>query len=112
MTRDEVRQLILENMKLGLVRFWIAKGTTTEVTVSVPIPENEEEKIEDKDPWNFWVFRLGADGFFDGQESSTSSNLNFNISTKRVTDKNKFSFRVSFGENKSTYASLMMERIS
>lgn len=103
MTRDEVRQLILENMKLGLVRFWIAKGTISDVVVSVPTPENQEEKIENKDPWNFWVFSLGASGFFDGQETYKSSNLNFNVSARRVTDKNKFSFRVRFGENKSTY---------
>ncbi|WP_296386275.1 hypothetical protein [Winogradskyella sp.] len=103
MTRDDNRKRVLENIKLGLVRFWIAKGTTTEVVVNVPTPENEEEKIEEKDPWNYWVFRAGANGFFDGQESSKSSYLNFNISAKRVTDKNKFSFRVSFNENKSTF---------
>ncbi|WP_171817158.1 hypothetical protein [Winogradskyella sp. PG-2] len=58
--------MMLKNIKLGLVRFWIAKGTTTEVTVNVPTPENEEEKIEEKDPWNYWVFRVGANGFFNG----------------------------------------------
>jgi hypothetical protein len=39
MTRDEVRQRVLKNLKLGLVRFWIEKGTVDDVTVSVPIPE-------------------------------------------------------------------------
>ncbi len=103
MTRDEVRQLTLIKIKLGLVRFWIAKGTISDVTVNVPTPENEEEKIEDKDPWDFWVFSLGASGYFNGQESNKSSNLNFNLSARRVTDKNKFSFRARFGENKSTF---------
>lgn len=103
MTRDDERKRILENIKLGLVRFWIAKGTISEVTVSVPTPENEEEKIEEKDPWDYWVFRVGANGFFDGQESNKSSNLGFNLSARRVTDKNKFSFRVNFNENKSTF---------
>ncbi len=103
MTRDDERKRVLENIKLGLVRFWIAKGTTGEVSVSVPTPENEEEKVEEKDPWNFWVFRVGANGFFNGQETNKSSNLRFNVSARRVTDKNKFSFRVSFSENKSTF---------
>lgn len=103
MTSDDERKRILENLKLGLVRFWIAKGTTSEVTVNVPTPENEENKVEEKDPWNFWVFSLGANGFFDGQESNKSSYLSFNVSSRRVTDKNKFSFRVNFNENKSTY---------
>jgi len=103
MTRDDERRRVLENLKLGLVRFWIAKGTTTEVTVSVPTPENEEEKVEEKDPWNYWVFRVGANGFFNGQETNKSSNLGFNVSARRVTDKNKFSFRVNLNENKSIF---------
>ena len=103
MTRDDERKRILDNLKLGLVRFWIAKGTINEVSVSVPSPENEEDKAEEIDPWDFWVFRFGANGFFNGQETNKSSNLNFNISARRVTDKNKFSFRVNLNENKSTF---------
>jgi len=103
MTRDDVRKRTLEYIKLGLVRFWIAKGTTNEVTVNVPTPENEEEKIDEKDPWNFWVFRVGANGYFNGEETRTSSNLNMNISAKRVTAENKFSFRVSISENRSVF---------
>ncbi|WP_179344484.1 hypothetical protein [Winogradskyella ursingii] len=103
MTGDDVRRRILENLKLGLVRFWIENGTTTEVFVNVPSPANEVEKVEEKDPWNFWVFRLGASGFFDGQESNKGGRLNLSVSARRVTAKNKFSFRASFNENKSTF---------
>ena len=103
MTRDDVRKRVLENLKLGLVRFWIAKGTISEVTVNVPTPENEDEMVKEKDPWNYWVFSVGANGYFNGQESNKSSNLGFNLSARRVTDKNKFSFRLNFNENKSTF---------
>ena len=105
MTRDEVRNRILENIKLGLVRFWIENGTLDGVSVEVPNRESEEElnKPEVEDPWDYWVFRLGANGWFNGQETNNSSNLNFNISAKRVTAKNKFSFRIGFNENKSTF---------
>jgi len=103
MTNDEVRQLILKNLKLGLVRFWIAKGTITEVSVSVPTPENEEDKVEEKDPWNYWLFQIGAGGFFNGQEQSRFSNLNVNASARRVTENNKFSLRVFFSENRNVF---------
>ena len=102
MSGDDVRNRILKNIKLGLVRFWIAKGMTDEVTINVPSVNNEEKK-EEKDPWNYWVFRVGANGFFNGQESSKFSNLNFNLSAKRVTSKNKFSMNLVFSENKSTF---------
>ena len=105
MTGDDVRKRILEYIKLGLVRFWIEKGTLEGVSVSAPTPEIEEElkKVEVKDPWNSWFFRLGANGWFNGQETNNSSNINFNMSARRVTEKNKFFMRVGFNESKSTF---------
>jgi len=105
MTRDNVRNRILEYIKLGLVRYWIEKGTLEGVSVSAPTPEADEgsNKTEVEDPWDYWVFRIGANGWFNGQESSKSSNFNFNVSAKRVTDKNKFSLRVGLNEDKSTF---------
>ncbi|MFK7750231.1 MAG: hypothetical protein AB8B65_17705 [Kordia sp.] len=102
MTSDNIRNEILKYLKLGLVRFWIKNKSTANVTVAVPSPENETEVVEN-DVWDFWVFRLGARGYFNGEETNKSSNLDFNISAKRVTEKNKFSLRASFGENKSTF---------
>ena len=103
MTRDEVRRLTMEYIKIGLVRYWIANGTLSDVSVNVPEPIQETEETNIKDPWDYWVFRVGANGFFDGQENNTSSNLSFNFSARRVTDKNKFFFRVNFSEFKSTF---------
>ncbi len=102
MTSDDVRNEILKYIKLGLVRFWIANRSLINITVNVPNIENETN-VAEKDPWNYWVFRLGTNGYFNGEETSKSSNLNFNVSAKRVTEKNKFSFRVGFNENKSTF---------
>lgn len=103
MTRDEVRQRVLENLKLGLVRFWIAKGTTDLVTVNVPVPDDTKEEVEENDPWDYWLFQIGAGGFFDGQEQSRFSNININASARRVTEKNKFSFRMRFSENRNIF---------
>ncbi|MDB9755096.1 hypothetical protein OAB20_02260 [Winogradskyella sp.] len=103
MTRDEVRKLTLENLKLGLVRFWIAKGTTADVTVSVPIPDDEKADVAEDDPWDYWLFQLGAGGFFDGQEQSRFSNVNINASARRVTEKNKFSLRARFSESRNVF---------
>ena len=103
MTSDEVRKLVLENLKLGLVRFWIANGTTEDVKVNVPVPEEEKDKVEEDDPWNYWLFQVGAGGFFDGQEQSRFSNININASARRVTEKNKFSFRLRFSESRNVF---------
>lgn len=102
MTQDDERRRTMEYLKLGLVRFWIARGTIDEVVVNVPFPEDEENKVEEKDPWNYWLFRVGANGFFNGQELSRRSNFNVNASARRVTEKNNFSLFLRYGENRST----------
>lgn len=103
MTDDAVRKEILKYLTFGLVRYWTKKGTMENVTVTVNVPDDSEVE-EVKDPWDYWVFRLGANGFFNGQETSKFSNLRFNASARRVTEKNKFNFNVSFSENKSTFS--------
>lgn len=103
MTSDDRRKKILEYIKLGLVRYWIATGDLDKISVSVPKPTEEEDEVEVVDAWNYWVFRVGASGYFTGQESSKDSNLNFNLSAKRVTEGNKFSLNAGFSENKSTF---------
>ncbi len=103
MTNDDVRNVILKQLKLGLVRYWMKNGSVDNITVKVdaePLESNEEQK----DPWNYWVFQLGANGRFNGQETSKFSNYRFNVSAKRVTEKNKFSFRASFSENNATFS--------
>ena len=103
MTRDEERQRVLEYLKLGLVRYWIEKGTIADVKVSVPVPEEEKEDVEEDDPWDYWLFQVGAGGFFDGQEQSRFSNININFSARRVTEKNKFSLRARFSESRNIF---------
>jgi len=103
MTRDETRQRVLEYLKLGLVRFWIAKGTIDEVSVNVPIPDDEPDDVEEGDPWNYWLFQIGAGGFFNGQEQNRSSDVNVNFSARRVTESNKFSLRVRFSERRNVF---------
>lgn len=103
MTRDEERQRVLKYLKLGLVRFWIANGTTDDVVVNVPIPEEAKDDVEEDDPWDYWLFQVGAGGFFDGQEQSRFSNINLNFSARRVTEKNKFSLRARFSESRNVF---------
>ncbi|AXT18426.1 hypothetical protein D7030_07765 [Flavobacteriaceae bacterium AU392] len=104
MTNDEIRNLTLRYIKLGLVRYWVKAGKIEDVTINVKNEVNtEEEKEEVDDPWNYWVFRLGANGFFNGQETNRSSNVNLNVSARRVTEKNKLFIRASFNENRSVF---------
>ncbi|WP_347175219.1 hypothetical protein [Polaribacter uvawellassae] len=101
-TRDEVRSLMLKSIRLGLIRFWLKAGLQDKITISIK-KSKPEDILEEVDPWNNWIFSLGANGFFSGQETYSSSNLNFNASGRRITEKNKFIFRLRYGSDKSVY---------
>ena len=102
-TRDESRSLMLKNIRLGLVRFWMKAGLQDKITITIK-KAKPVDNIEEVDPWNNWIFGLGANGFFSGQETYSSSNLNFNVSARRITEKNKFIFRLRYGNNKQVYS--------
>ena len=107
MTWDEVRNLTLKYIKLGLVRYWLKAGKIDAVSIHVENKPKKEaettvvEKEEDKDPWNYWVFRVGANGNFNGQETRRNSRVNASMSARRVTEKNKLFIRVGYNENRT-----------
>lgn len=104
MTNDEVRNLTLRFIKLGLVRYWVKAGKIDAVSVNVKNEiKTEEEQEPVNDPWNYWVFRIGANGNFDGQETRRNSRINASVSARRVTEKNKLFIRAGYNENRTVF---------
>ncbi len=101
-TGDEVRALMLKNIRLGLVRYWLKAGLQDKISIVIKRTK-PSDLLEEVDPWNNWVFELGSNGFFNGHETYSNSNLNFNASARRITEKNKFIFRLRYGNNKQVY---------
>lgn len=103
MSADDVRNRILEYIKLGLIRYWIEKGHTDVVTINVGERAGKVELEDVKDPWNSWVFELNARGRIEGEQSKSELDVNLSVSAKRVTENNKFAIRASFSEEQSTF---------
>ena len=101
-TSDEVRALMLKNIRLGLIRYWVKEGLQDKISISIK-RSKPEELVKEKDPWNNWIFELEARGNFNGHETYSKRNLNFNTSARRITEKNKFIFRLRYGNDESIY---------
>ncbi|MDP3353034.1 MAG: hypothetical protein Q8S44_04765, partial [Flavobacteriaceae bacterium] len=101
-TENEIRELILKNIKLGLIRYWVKNGKRDKITIQIE-KEVVENDIDIEDPWNKWVFNLGFNGYFYGQETSKDKNISFSVSIKQVTEKNKFYLRGSLNNSKSVF---------
>ena len=52
------------------------------------------------DPWNFWVFRVGASGNLEGQESENENQVSASLSANRTTEAWKLNFEAEgeYGE--------------
>lgn len=104
-TTDEQRSVIAERVKLGLVSY--VQYTSAADRLRVVLEGAEEERPEgpgesastSDDPWDFWVFRINANGFLNGQASASSSNMFGNASAERTTDAWKISIGGEYSRN-------------
>lgn len=85
-TEDQVRRGLAEVLKLGLVRYASETPAGARLRVSVPTTsEAPAPEAEARDPWDHWTFRAGVRGYFNGESSFRSRDLNGSVSANRVT---------------------------
>ena len=105
-TDDEYRNQLVRYLKLGLTRY-IAKSSLAEkLNIKADVGKGEEPlnaTSNKKDPWNFWVFNAGINANLDGSDNYTSSNIRFQFSAGRVTEKLKINFTSSINNTKNKY---------
>ena len=103
-TEDEKRHGLIRMVKLGLAPFAARSGTGSRLDIAdetggagLPVAQ------QPRDPWNHWVFRLGANGYFNGESRSNSSNLYGSVRATRITDLWKLRFEVEGSRNASHF---------
>ena len=108
-TEDEIRRALARSIKLGLVRY-VARSPIGERLQVTLLPEvssaAKPATTAAKDPWNFWVFRTRAHGFFNGEKSQRFTNLSGGTSANRTTEAWKLnaSLNGDYGEGKFTFS--------
>jgi len=108
-TNFEKRDLFIKYLKLGLTPYIVKTGSAKDIAIDMKKKEGgkkDETKATSsdvKDPWNYWVFRIGINGHFDADAVYKSSRLSTSLSANRVTDKIKIGFEVNAGKNKESY---------
>ncbi len=99
MTDELIRQKILKYIKLGLIDFWLKKGMDDMVEIKLNKPAQKQEK----DKWNNWIFKLGANVWLNGSSNSKNSDINGYVSVKQVKEAHKFYFKLQYGKNTQEY---------
>ena len=84
------RELLVYNLKKGLLPFLLESNLVDDIDYNVVIDEEELVRTEVPDPWNFWSFNVGADGGIDGEERQSEIDLSSRFSASQITEKSKF----------------------
>jgi hypothetical protein len=105
-TSFEQRGVMLKALKRGLVPFLLktAYGQYVDVSINVPNKKQQELKTVTKDPWNYWVFRVGVDGSVSSDQIYKTVQGSGFFSANRTTEKIKVSFTGNGDYNNYRYS--------
>ncbi len=99
-TDDDERKAIVKAMRAGLLGYMARLGRLDRFTIQYAAPEaSAAASVSERDPWNRWVFALGARSNFNGDKNYSSRRLNYNTSARRITEAWKLSLSVYASEN-------------
>lgn len=103
-TADEKRRGLTQTVVVGLVPF-IARTASgiQKLKVSWAGTSAAAAGSKQDDKWNFWVFTLGLNSFFNGEESQQFLNWNTNFEANRTTEQFKVEFELSGSFDRSSF---------
>lgn len=107
-TRFEETRLLVKFLELGLTPY-IAR-TKMAYAIQIEMKTNELDtgttefkETLTKDPWNYWVFRISANGRMNLEEVYKESRYSGRLSANRVTEEINVGFELEGGKNKSKF---------
>jgi hypothetical protein len=103
-TDDTQRRALLSRLALGLAGFAARTGLADRLSVAYAAPAaGTPAPVTARDPWNAWVFRVEGQGYFNGQQQTSSADVYGSISASRVTERWKLRVQPNGSYNRSTF---------
>lgn len=102
-TSDESRAEFTRALKVGLARYVLRTPQGRNLEVSFRGGASPAPVQPTTDPWNFWVFSLGFNGYMNGESQSKSHSFGGNLSANRTTADWKINLGISGDYEASSY---------
>ena len=105
-TDFERRDKFIKYLKLGLAPFVAKTASVNGVTINMKQENSGDQKNDTaatKDPWNYWVFRVSANGNLNADAVYKGLRYSSRFSATRVTDDLKINFGINGSKDKTTY---------
>lgn len=107
-TDFEKRDLLIKYIKLGLTPFVAKTDAAKDIMISFKKKEtgaNKKDSVSKttKDPWNYWVFKVGANGNINADAVYKDQRFGGDFSANRTTEGLKVNFSFNGNINKSIF---------
>ena len=105
-TEDERRSGVSRTFALGLAPFLVRTPEGDRFSLQYRRPTGTASAAAStpaNDPWNAWIFRLGASTELNGEERQNSNRFRANLSANRTTERWKFSVSGNGDFNRSEF---------
>jgi hypothetical protein len=105
-TDFEIRDVMVGYIKMGLAPMVAKTSQAEKITIGMKVEatsDSARDLHQTKDNWNYWVFRIGANGNLNKDQVYTSSEIRGNVRLNRTTDRWKVSFGFFGGRETSSY---------
>jgi hypothetical protein len=95
-TEDEQRRAIARTVKLGLARYLARTPAAARTSLSLSAPDSTAAPaMPSHDPWNAWVFRIGANVNASRERDFSNNFVYGSVSASRITEEWKTNLRVN-----------------
>lgn len=101
-TRDEIRRKQIRTMQLGLVQYMLKRGYDDQISLHFKSCDNAKATINE-DKWNFWVFRVNANGWVEGEKQHNYYSVSGGFNMDRITENWKIQSSFWTNHNKGNY---------
>ena len=89
----ETREGLVRMIQLGLVPYAARSSQAGRLRVSLDRSGDDDVRgrgVAERDPWNAWVFEIGADGSVEREEQVNDRQIEASVEASRITDRWKF----------------------
>jgi len=102
---EQVMTRIARRLQLGLARYLVRTEQSEQLRLVSEAEEAAEAAVAEPedDPWNFWTFRVNAQGYYSGQELQNFLFANGGVSANRITEASKIQLAVNFNYSESNF---------
>jgi len=105
MSDDDKRKKMVKCVTLGLIKYVSHTEAADNIVITYNKPADSDTNNTNiqKDPWNYWIMSLGANGFFDGDANYKSQSIYGYINADRETEKTKTNIGLSYSYEKNEF---------